>query len=68
MTFGGAVSFNGDIKDWDISHVRGMCCLFRYAVSFNQPIDEHWDWSHVAETTEMFDWALAYNTHFVVSK
>ena len=49
--FRGAVSFNQDLSEWDVSGVTDMNSMFDYAGSFNQDIS-HWDVSSVTDMRE----------------
>lgn len=53
-------NFNGDISGWDVSGVKDMRGMFRYAENFNQPIG-NWDVSGVENMREMFNGAKKFN-------
>ena len=56
--FHGAVNFNQDISDWDVSNVIVMERMFMGANSLNQDISD-WDVSSVTNMNRMFDDAIA---------
>ena len=49
-------NFNGDISQWDVSHVTNMNSMFKNS-KFNKDISM-WDVSNVRLMTEMFDGAI----------
>jgi len=58
--FNGAVNFNADIRDWNVSSVTDMSDLFYRATSFNQDISV-WDVSSVIRMQGMFGEAASFN-------
>ncbi|MCY3415096.1 MAG: BspA family leucine-rich repeat surface protein [Candidatus Heimdallarchaeota archaeon] len=50
----------GNMNNWDVSGVTSMITMFRYATSFNQPIDL-WDVSSVSTMSQMFQMATSFN-------
>ena len=54
--------YNGDISEWDVSHVTNMEGMFYYAESFNQPIG-NWNVSHVTDMGFMFGGAKLFNQY-----
>jgi uncharacterized repeat protein (TIGR01451 family) len=64
--FAGAVSFNSDLSDWDVSNVTDMSGMFYNVVfvgatsSFNQPLN-NWNVSNVINMSQMFDNAESFN-------
>ena len=51
----------GDISNWDVSkEVTNMSDMFRYATSFNQPLNK-WNVSKVKSTSWMFSEARSFN-------
>ena len=58
--FQGAVAFNQDISNWNMSRVTNMGQMFNIAWSFNQDIS-HWNVSSVTNMSLMFYEASAFN-------
>jgi surface protein len=58
--FAGAVSFNQDINNWDVSNVENMEGLFTGTLAFNQPLND-WDVSGVTNMTGLFNYAASFN-------
>jgi hypothetical protein len=58
--FNGAVNFNADIRDWNVSSVTDMSDLFYRATSFNQDISV-WDVSSVIRMQGTFGEAASFN-------
>ena len=52
--FQGAVKFNSDISNWDVSNVKKMNGMFASARSFNADIS-HWNTSNVVSMDYLFD-------------
>ena len=50
--FFGAISFNKDLNNWDVSSVTHMSGMFYNAISFNKDLN-NWDVSSVTEMREM---------------
>ena len=51
----------GDISNWDVSkEVTNMSDMFRYATSFNQPLN-NWNVSNVKNMRRMFWFATSFN-------
>ena len=48
-----ALSFNGDVSDWDVSNVTDMSGLFAYAENFEGDVSS-WDVSNVTDMSDMF--------------
>jgi surface protein len=55
-----AISFNGDINNWDVSNITDMSYLFNRASSFNQSLN-NWDVSNVTNMDLMFFFATSFN-------
>ncbi|MFD2098364.1 BspA family leucine-rich repeat surface protein [Flagellimonas iocasae] len=51
--FEGAVFFNSDINDWNVSNVTNMSLMFYRAVRFNQDLND-WNVSNVTNMSYMF--------------
>ncbi len=49
-----------DITSWDVSNVIDIGYMFRWAISFNQPIED-WDVSSVISMSNMFGYTQAFN-------
>jgi len=58
--FGGAWSFNIDISNWDVSHVKNMYAIFMNSKSFNTNLSS-WDFNQVTDMRRMFHSASKYN-------
>ena len=58
--FSGALSFNQNINNWDVSSAVRMNSMFRHAESFNQPLDK-WNVSNVSLMGFMFYGAVSFN-------
>jgi len=58
--FFGAVAFNQDIGNWDVSNVTNMDYMFCNAANFNQDIG-NWNVSNVTTMSFMFSNASAFN-------
>ena len=58
--FDGAIVFNQDIGQWDVSLVIDMSFMFNEAIVFNQDITQ-WDVSLVADMSYMFNGAIVFN-------
>ena len=58
--FQGAVKFNSDISNWDVSNIKRMNHMFDWAINFNQPIG-NWNTSKVTNMGSMFLWAKKFN-------
>lgn len=58
--FQGAVHFNQDIGDWDVSKVTNMYGMFKDTSMFNQDIGR-WDVSGVKDMSKMFERASRFN-------
>lgn len=58
--FTGAVNFNQDISEWDVSNVTNMACMFEKCSNFNQDIGG-WDISNVVEFTLFLSGANAFD-------
>ena len=58
--FRNAISFNGQLKDWDTAKVTNMAMLFNGATLFNQPIGS-WDTAQVTTMEGMFLGARTFN-------
>ena len=52
--------FNGDISEWNVSHVENMYNMFYGCEYFNQPLN-NWDISSVKEMSFMFYKCLRFN-------
>ena len=50
----------GEISNWDVSNVTNMSDMFRYATSFNQPLNK-WNVSNVIFMAFMFEGASSFN-------
>ena len=48
------------IENWDVSNVKDMSGMFRFAENFNQPLN-NWDVSNVRFMDKMFEDAYAFN-------
>ena len=57
--FHGAILFNGDISNWDVSSVSEMAGMFMKATSFNCDISK-WDVSTVVAMDDMFVSAVSF--------
>lgn len=57
--FRGAVRFNKDLNNWNVSNVTNMKAMFAGASSFNQDLN-NWDVSKVKNMAEMFEDATAF--------
>ena len=55
-----AISFNGDISNWDTSSVTDMSHMFFNAKVFNQDLS-HWNTSSVTDMSYMFYGSAAFN-------
>ena len=55
-----ALSFNGNIANWDVGNVRDMGSMFSVATNFNIDIS-NWDVSNVVSMYGMFYEASAFN-------
>lgn len=53
-------NFNANIEHWDVSDVRTMRAMFRYAENFRRSL-QHWDVSSVRNMREMFFEAKRFN-------
>ena len=58
--FQGAVKFNSDISNWDVSNIKRMNHMFDWAINFNQPIG-NWNTSNVVSMDYLFYWATNFN-------
>ena len=58
--FNGAVLFNSDIGDWDMSNVTNVNNMFSNAKAFNQDIRK-WDMSNVTNMNSMFSGAILFD-------
>lgn len=58
--FSGAVKFNADLSNWDVSNVTNMSGMFRNAIKFNGNIS-NWDVSKVTNISSMFWKAEKFN-------
>jgi surface protein len=58
--FANALSFNGDVSNWDTGKVTDMSFMFHRAFSFNQDIS-NWDTSSVTDMGSMFRNATSFN-------
>ena len=58
--FAGAVAFDGEISEWDVSAVRDMSGMFDGATSFDQPLND-WDVLTVRDISGMFDGATSFD-------
>lgn len=58
--FSFAISFNGEIANWDVGNVSDMSLMFFGASSFNQNL-ESWDVSKVIDMSSMFFGASSFN-------
>lgn len=58
--FNGATSFNGNITNWNVSHVTNMFVMFAYTTSFNQDISQ-WNVSNIKNFSLMFYFAKSFN-------
>jgi len=58
--FYGATTFNGQMCDWDVSHVTDMSSMFELAKAFDQDIGA-WDTSQVTTMSNMFRRAEVFN-------
>jgi len=58
--FTGAILFNQDISNWDVSRVTSMRAMFNRATSFNQNIG-NWNVSNVTTMEVMFSNASSFN-------
>jgi surface protein len=58
--FKNALSFNGNISNWDVSSVTNMNSLFEGASSFNQNLNS-WDVSNVISMTSLFESASSFD-------
>lgn len=56
----GTESFNQDISNWDVSNVKDMEEMFRYAIAFNQDIS-NWNTGNVENMKKMFNGATAFD-------
>ena len=52
--------FNGDISGWNVSNVKNMGNMFRYAYSFKGDISK-WNVSNVKNMNSMFRYAESFN-------
>ena len=58
--FAGALTFNSDISNWDVSNVTNMSGMFTNTNSFNQNISD-WDVSNVENMFFIFREAYGFN-------
>lgn len=58
--FYGAISFNEDLSNWDVSHVTDMSYMFSDATSFNGNVSA-WNTSSVTSMFAMFYRAFSFN-------
>ncbi|MEN9522743.1 MAG: hypothetical protein RL065_1120, partial [Bacteroidota bacterium] len=58
--FYNATSFNGNISNWDVSHIINMSSMFTGASSFNQNIG-NWNTGNVTNMSFMFQRAASFN-------
>ena len=58
--FFGAIAFNQDIGNWDVSKITRMSATFENAISFNQDLS-NWDVSSVTHMDRMFKNAWDFN-------
>ena len=58
--FYNALMFDGNISDWDVSHITDMFSMFNSASIFNQPIGD-WNVSNVIDMSGMFFGAKEFN-------
>lgn len=58
--FRSAKLFNGNIGDWDMSHISNLRFMFYEASSFNSNVG-HWNVSNVKDMFAMFDQATSFN-------
>ncbi|WP_051336140.1 BspA family leucine-rich repeat surface protein [Aquimarina latercula] len=58
--FDGAVLFDANINDWDVSNVTDMSGLFNRTTAFNQPLD-NWVVDNVTNMSRMFSAATSFN-------
>ncbi len=56
----GAISFNGDISNWDVTNVTNMSGMFDRARSFNGDLSS-WNVSNVTTMKDMFSFANNFN-------
>ena len=58
--FHGAINFNADISDWDVSNVESFYKVFAYATNFNSDISQ-WDISSATSIRHAFIEAETFN-------
>ena len=59
--FHGATLFNGDLSNWDVSHITNMSTMFHGAASFNSDIS-NWNVSNVTNMSFMFGYTPSFNS------
>ncbi|MGB2527469.1 BspA family leucine-rich repeat surface protein [Flagellimonas sp. SN16] len=58
--FYGAISFTGNLNNWDVSNVTNMAEMFQFAILFNSDLN-NWDVSKVTDMSYMFNEAESFN-------